>query len=107
MKRHEKTELEKRRILIGKLTELVDALPGNLVSAQAKSKRKGKDASSAYGPVWRLTWKETGKTRTLYVRISELPGVRHGVDQMKQIKEIVRLIGEINMKLLLARREER
>ena len=106
MKTNRVTDLEQRRLLIGKLTELADALPGNLVSTQTKSKRKGKEASAAYGPVWLLTWKEAGKTKTLYVRLNEVSRVHEGVEQMRQVKEIIRLIGEINMRLLLADREE-
>ena len=106
MRKSQRAIVEKRRILLGRLTKLRDVLAGNLVSAQARSKPKGKIASAAYGPVWMLTWKQEGKTKTLYVRISELERVRQGVDQMKRMKEIVRLIAEINMQLLLAARKE-
>jgi hypothetical protein len=107
MSKRDQAKLKRREALLRKVTKLREALAGNLTSAEARSKRKGKIASSAYGPIWRLTWKERGKTRTFYVRIAELSRVRQGVQQMQEMKKTIRLIAEINMKLLLAARKQR
>ena len=98
---------KKRQELLGKMVTLKEALPGNLVSAQARSKPKGRYASAPYGPVWRLTWKEQKKTKTFYVRQGELPQVRQGVTQMRQFKKLIGQIGELNMRILIAHREDR
>ena len=105
MKRR-KDKKKKRNMLLRKITTLKEALPGNLTSAQGKSKPKGKAASASYGPVWRLTWKETKKTKTFYVRQGEVSKVQRGVEQMKKIKKNIRQAGEINLKLLIDEREE-
>jgi len=105
MKRR-KDKKKKRNMLLRKITTLKEALPGNLTSAQGKSKPKGKAASASYGPVWRLTWKENKKTKTFYVRQGEVSKVQRGVEQMKKIKKNIRQAGEINLKLLIDEREE-
>lgn len=99
---------EKRRnLLLRKVATLREALPGNLTSTQAWSKPRGRSASAPYGPVWRLTWKEEQKTKTFYVRQAEVQTVRRGVEQMRQIKGVVRDVGEINLELLIAERDKR
>ena len=105
MKRR-KDKKKKRNMLLRKITTLKEALPGNLTSAQGKSKPKGKAASASYGPVWRLTWKENKKTKTFYVRQGEVSKVQRGVEQMKKIKKNIRQAGENNLKLLIDEREE-
>ncbi|OGF59091.1 MAG: hypothetical protein A2Y62_18150 [Candidatus Fischerbacteria bacterium RBG_13_37_8] len=105
MKKSE-SKKKKRNKLLREIANCKEALPGNLTSAQGRSKPKGKAASASYGPVWRLTWKENKKTKTFYVRQGEVSKVEIGVEQMKKIKKNIRQIGEINLKLLIKERKE-
>ena len=102
-----RTDEKRRREIIVRLNKLAEALPGSLVSAQIRSKPSGKEGSAPYGRFWMLTWKEKGKTRSVYVRLGELSRVHSGVRQMKQIRELTRRLGELNVKILLAGRKER
>ena len=51
-------------------------------------------------PGWQLTWKETGKTRTVYVPMDLVPEVKKWVDQHKKLKALIRKVTENSLAII-------
>ena len=43
-------------------------------------------------PGWQLTWKEAGKTRTVYVPMDLVPEVKEWVARHKELKKLIRKV---------------
>lgn len=92
---HKDRLLEKRARLMAQLTRHTEAISGNL------NKTAVPPQSNNY--YWRLTWKESQKTKVQYVRPEDLEIVREGTDHFAQLKKLVQQIGDINRTIILSK----
>jgi len=73
-------------------------LPGSL-SRLIQERKGGRDR-----PYWYLTWKESGRSRAIYIPSEEADRVARGVENLKRVRS---LISEIAMENLRKLREGR
>jgi hypothetical protein len=91
--------IQRRDRLVGQLSVLGDAIGGNLSKAAVPP-----GSSNFY---WRITWKESQKTKIQYVRPDELAAFENGIKQFSKLKALINQIGDINRSILLLRRTEK
>jgi hypothetical protein len=87
--------LEKRAGLVAQLAQHSEAISGNLGKSAVPPQ------SNNY--YWRLTWKESQKTKVQYVRPEDLDIVREGTDHFAQLKKLMQQIGDINRTIILSK----
>jgi hypothetical protein len=80
------------------LQEKENMLPGSL-SRLIQEREGGRNR-----PYWYLTWKESGKSRAIYIPSEEAVRVARGVENLKRVRS---LISEIAMEKLRELREGR
>jgi hypothetical protein len=51
-------------------------------------------------PAWQLTFKQTGKTRTVYVPVDLAPEVQQWAKEFKRLKQLVRKITRQNLAII-------
>lgn len=71
-----------------------ELIPGTLVSVKEKG-----------GAFWHLTWKEKQKTKTRYIRISEVDKVKKGIRAYKKAKTTIDKVAKANLAQLFKKRK--
>ncbi len=71
----------RRDALLRKIAMTAPFIEGSLNAVRRRGCRE---------PGWQLTWKEDGKTRTVYVPMDLVPEVKKWVAQHKKLKKLIR-----------------
>jgi len=72
-----------RDALLRKIAAVGPFIEGSLCAVKRRGCRE---------PGWQLTWKEAGKTRTVYVPMDLVPEVRQWIAQHKKLKSLIRKV---------------
>ena len=103
-----KQAIDKRDILLGRLTNLGEILRGSLFERTIHhSSGCPKCARGEGHPLWVLNvGYPGGKTRQLSLRPDQISQVREALDRYRQVKDTLEAISELNQQLLRLDRDE-
>ncbi len=95
----------KRRGLLKRIKEVAPWIEGSLVSTERKC---GKDSCACHHggtkhPVTFVTWKEDGKTISLYVPKNVEPEVRMWIENHKRLKILIRRMSDVQKDIIRLR----
>lgn len=98
----------RRKRALERIGRMQDVLIGNLGDAYLPCNKGNCKCTRGefHGPKWMLTWKEEGKTKTLYIRQAEVAEVIKGTEDFGKAKELLKQAARINLELFKMRREE-
>jgi len=108
MPKDRKTEslVARRKGIFKTIARMQDILPGNLAAGYLPCNKGNCKCTRGelHGPKWMLTWKEEGKTKTLYIRQAEVAEVSKGTENYGKAKGLLRQAAQINLELFKMRR---
>ena len=82
MKTTKKAE-NRREALLRKIARIGPFIEGSLCAVKRRGCRE---------PGWQLTWKQAGKTRTVYVPMELVPEVKKWVEEHRKLKALIRKV---------------
>ncbi|GFP23848.1 hypothetical protein HKBW3S44_01335 [Candidatus Hakubella thermalkaliphila] len=96
----------RRKGILKTIARMQDILPGNLAASYLPCNKGNCKCARGelHGPKWTLTWKEEGKTKTLYIRQAEVAEVRKETENYGKAKGLLRQAAQINLELFKMRR---
>ena len=96
-----------RRRVVSKINSLDPWIEGTFVSTSRRCGKKNCAChkGGAKHPVLYLTWKENGKTVSLYVPRRLEPEVTEWVQNYKKLKDLIREISEIQKQIIRLRED--